>query len=99
MLQLAKLSGLLGLDRHCEACVMGLAANCGAFAPAAPGSVAEAKQLATLQVMLGYIVMLLSLCLDVQQLEIIAGPCWLHLHHFVEEVKGEAHVSFWLQGH
>jgi hypothetical protein len=52
MLQLAKLSGLLGLDRHCEACVMGLAANCGAFAPEAPGSVAEAKQLATLQVML-----------------------------------------------
>eukprot|EP00775_Hariotina_reticulata_P004220 gene4220-4469_t len=53
MLQLAKLSGLLGLDRLCEACVTVLAANCGAFAPEAPGSVAEAKQLATLQALLG----------------------------------------------
>jgi hypothetical protein len=44
--------------------------------------------------------MLLSLHLDVQQLEIIAGLCRLHLHHFVEEVQGEPHVNrFRLQGH
>lgn len=51
MLQLAKLSGLLGLDRLCEACVTVLAANSGAFAPEVPGSAAEATQLATLQVL------------------------------------------------
>lgn len=53
LLQLAKLFGLLGLDRQCESCVGALAARCGVFDPAAVGSPAEAKQLAALQALLG----------------------------------------------
>lgn len=37
LLQLTKLSGLLGLDRQCEASVGVLAARCGVFDPAPPG--------------------------------------------------------------
>lgn len=37
LLQLTKLSGLLGLDRQCEAAVGVLAARCGVFDPAPPG--------------------------------------------------------------
>lgn len=53
LLQLARLSGLLGLDRQCEACVGALAARCGVFDPAPMGSPAEGKQLAALQALLG----------------------------------------------
>lgn len=52
LIQLAKLSGLLGLDRQCELCVGVLAANCGVFSPAAAGSAEEGKQLAALQAVL-----------------------------------------------
>lgn len=38
LLQLTKLAGLLGLDRQCEAAVGVLAARCGVFNPAAPGT-------------------------------------------------------------
>ncbi|WIA39187.1 hypothetical protein OEZ86_005312 [Tetradesmus obliquus] len=53
LLQLARLFGLLGLDWQCEQCVAALSARCGVFAPAAAGSVAESKQLAVLQALLG----------------------------------------------
>lgn len=53
LLQLAKLSGLLGLDQQCEATVGALAARSGVFCPAAVGSADEAKQLAALQALLG----------------------------------------------
>jgi hypothetical protein len=53
LLQLARLSGLLGLDWQCEQCVAALSARCGVFDPAPAGSVAESKQLAVLQALLG----------------------------------------------
>eukprot|EP00879_Flechtneria_rotunda_P005150 GHRR01005432.1.p1 GENE.GHRR01005432.1~~GHRR01005432.1.p1 ORF type:complete len:1373 (+),score=543.66 GHRR01005432.1:373-4491(+) len=53
LLQLAKLFGLLGLDRHCEACMAVLASRCGVFNPAQPGTATEAKQLAIVKGLLG----------------------------------------------